>query len=409
MALRKRVQRDLVKNQEEDNKEDYSTTGIEKAIDILNKIWERRQKYEMLAPTRMSGGTGYLAHHFFPDSLPAVRYPDYLAFPTHIHNETTSFTVTPVTREGVTSIVFYWSPSAPLLENPFAAHADYVAGVAIAAGASTTPWFALSTRPVCKTANVGPAPTTPDATTIGAAFEVGGGTTVFFRPPIHAANRTTNWDIVRTGMQQGANVLRSRLLSAMMTITPVGKPLDQQGTLRIGSGLVSASAAPVLITGSNTLHSFSANLSSTPIFGAFNASDAVVLQYRHVDESAYGLAPYPSTMQAPYYIGILEGLDPTNAFSITLERTFESIVNSNMTELTNPIKEAFNSEGQHYIKENYYALETSPLMTLREYEKKKRQVMGGMTRKQHETGYPFVYGNNQTGGEYDGVPGDVGA
>lgn len=407
MALRKRVQRDLVKNQEEDNKEDYSTSGIEKAIDILNKIWERRQKYEMLAPTRMSGGTGYLAHHFFPDSLPAVRYPDYLAFPTHIHNETSSFTVTPVTREGFTSIVFYWSPSAPLLENPFTAHADYVAGVAIAAQLSTTPWFALSTRPVCKTANTGTSSSTPDNVTIGAAFEVGVGSSVFFRPPIHAANRTTNWDIVRTGMQQGTNVLRSRLLSAMMTITPVGKPLDQQGTLRIGSGLVSANAAPILVTGSNTIHSFSANLSSTPIFGAFNASDAVVLQYRHVDESAYGLAPYPSTTQAPYYIGILEGLDPTNSFTITLERTFESIVNSNMTELTNPIKEAFNSEGQHYIKENYYALETSPFMTLREYEKKKRETMGGVPRRNYESGYPLVYADNQTGGQTGGGSGFV--
>lgn len=396
MSLRKRsAPRDsvvAVRNEQKRGKDesDEINSGIKKAIDIMYNIWEKRQKYEQLAPQIQTGGTGYLAHHYFPDIMPPARYPDYLAFPTHIHSEVTSLTVSPITRDGVTAIVFYWAPGVSVMTS-IKSHADYESTAAIGANASSFPWFAISKRPYIKTPAVASTITT-GATVAGAVFETNSnpaGGVSFFHPPVEGGN--AQWDIVRTGMQNGDKVLRSRILSGSLTIVPTGKPLEQQGTLRVGSGLVGGKVQ--VSSNSTTLSSFSANLVNTPIFGGFRADEEIVIQYRHLDEILYSMGPYHDAAETPYYIGIIEGLDASQTFEFKLERTFESIVASNMTELVNPLKEVTNGNGQSFIKDNYHRFETHPIMSRQHYEEKKRKIFGGsISQSNNHTrgGYPLA-------------------
>jgi hypothetical protein len=281
-------------------------------------------------------GVGYLGHHFFPDKFDPVRFPDFMAFPTHLHKDRIESVLLPGLDR---KCLLIWQPTASLCYQTGGAFVPYYFNDVEASGASLVGGNYLSYN--------------------GATTNVNGTATSGGVLAVNNIINTTSWPKAHIGLKTATNIRKSRLLSAYIKIEYTGKPLEASGILRVGMGIKRAN---------DDLNGFKlADITSLPIASTFDGDEDLFLQYRHADELNYQMGPFDATTYIPYIIIYGEGLSSTASYKITSFRTFESIVDENMMELVNPLKEDSDANAQHAIKALYGQFSHSPLMSNAKY------------------------------------------
>lgn len=307
---------------------------------------EKQKKHERRVP-EIASKLGYLAHHFFPDRFRPHRVPDFLAFPTHIHREQKEYVVS----ASAGKMIIYFSPAlsvqAPDPGSPVTA--SPTAGQYLYSDAANYIYFAYA----------GPASVT-NAMTFYAI-------NAFFNNP--TTTPTANWDRTETGLDNGSSIKMTRLLSARMKISYLGKPLEASGNIR---------AALSLLKYGSTLvgQDVSTSLVAAPVYQSFDADEEISLSYRIVDDTFFNMGPYHSNTSFPYFLVFGENLSTTGSYKVTIERYFESIVAANMVEITNPQKEEASSIGITKIKDHYGVFDVDPILRVSEYEALKHKFSG---------------------------------
>lgn len=295
--------------------------------------------------TKNSGrnGVGFLGHHFFPDMFPPQKYPDFLAFPTHVHKEKLEL-VLPVSPDN--RIFIYFSPTSPLSSDP-------LVGITTSTSASFSQNMYLITNT--------------------SAYNVNAAAPASNIILVNGAINTTSFPQAYYGIKNGESVLKARLLSAHLKLEYTGKVLEASGIIKAGMNIRKNNTSPT--------YSVNTDLQNFPVYKSFTNNDDILLQYRYVDDTFYQMGPYDASEQHAFFIVSGESLPTGGSFKLTIERVFESIVKENVAELINPVKEEFENGAQNTIKSGYGSFKHDAILKVSEYEEEKNRL-----RKYRATG-----------------------
>lgn len=313
---------------------------------------------------------GWALHHYFPDTVPSQRLPDYLSYPTHIF--TTAFERTVIARtDGKFTI--YWNP-AITAQN---------AGRTITATEAAENWAHYADSGNSGTFNS--TPTGGDLGTTAAGAQGYPGLMVNVAGEVYirslGVQDATTTTFPKSGLASvttaEASFNRLRLLSAYLEITYVGKEQDISGyiragmnTIRRGTKFVTAVAGSI---SENTADTYAISkislLNNYPVYRVFKTEKTIRLFYRITDESLFNFGPYDSSIDFPYYLVLGEGLPSGSQFFVRVVRTFEGVLKPSFNELCNPMTETSGLIGakQHEVISRMFK-DLAPIVSKDEYE-----------------------------------------
>lgn len=272
-------------------------------------------------------------HHFFPDTVPSQRLPDYLVYPTHIFS--TAFErVIKVGLDG--RFVIYWNPAITV----------QTVGLIGTGGVVNTTHYMDSGQPLpsnnCYITYSDTTPPLPSANIIVLGQSNNPPTTgPYYLRNLEKISASSNIQVASSA-ETAFN--RLRLLSAYMEITYVGKDIDMAGfikaglnTLRYGSNF--ASDGSTLTQGTANLIDISL-INTYPVYKVFKTDKTISLFYRITDDTLFNFGPYDSTIDFPYYLVSGESLTPGSSIFVRVVRTFEGVLKPSQNELCNPQTES---------------------------------------------------------------------
>lgn len=316
---------------------------------------------------------GWALHHFFPDTVPSQRLPDYLVYPTHVFTSALERSVT-VRTDG--RFVIYWNPaltcqyaglSKPTAAKDYCHYAD--SGYTATGGTNISSYItgaestnAISDHLVVKYIATG---TSPDA--------------YYLRD----LARTTTANLIAPVTTSETSFNRLRLLSAYLQISYTGKELEVSGlikvglnTLRAGQFFAADSVNAMPATSVPTQSFIDINLVNTyPVYKVFKADKTINVFYRIVDETLFNFGPYDTSIDLPYYLITGEGLPPGSNMFVRVVRTFEGVLKPSQNELCNPQTEASGIIGtkQHEVMSRMFK-DLSPIISKEDYENFKSNI-----------------------------------
>lgn len=268
---------------------------------------------------KMNSEWGYLVNHYFPHFHPPQRYPDFFSFPTHVVSPKNELIVSAV--GGV--LTMYWNPAITVqnLSQDAAPTANFEKYTTLLVNTNATDHI---------TANV-----LNDISTWG------------------AANRYH-------GFSSAKHFKRARLVSGYLELEYIGKPLDATGVIKVGMTL--------LPYGSDikSLNVDVTKLQDLPIYGSFRCDEKIVIFYRHIDDSHFALGPYDAATSFP--VVFIHGSNVGTAqFKVTIVRSFEGILNSNVASFVVQSKEQESNVNANAIKQRYGSFGMPEIMAWNSY------------------------------------------
>ncbi|MEY2869129.1 MAG: hypothetical protein RIR01_1609 [Bacteroidota bacterium] len=326
-----------------DNPEDKISETIQNGI-----IHQSKKDLKLTRDINHRKSMGYLLHHFFPDEFGPERYPDYLSFPTHCFTEQEEFVIK---ADPVGKALIIFNPAISVQDPVNSTYAS-------ASEARSRVWF-MATNGSMYT-DLGDKPNTFVQTQSALLMNV-------IQPQYVDATNSAAFPIWRAGLKNGSSVNKCRLLSSTLKITYIGKPLDASGWTRVGVNVYPYGTYDP----TNTSTDVTTTLPNLPLYGSFPSSEELLINYRHVNDNFYALGPYPSNTGFASHIIFMDGLSPGSSFRITINRSFEAIVNENIAELVNPLKEEYDETYGVDMKKAYGLLDIPPIITSKHYEKRK--------------------------------------
>ncbi|MEY2869128.1 MAG: hypothetical protein RIR01_1608 [Bacteroidota bacterium] len=290
---------------------------------------------------KMENKWGYLLHHFFPKHFSPKRFPEFLAFPTHINSLKTERIVS-VAADG--RIAIYFNPAV------------------------TTQSFNAST-PSSKTAfNTWLAYNGAESVVSGATTGCVDITTNLFRPI-----GTDYWPNYSAGFNNSSSYRRLRILSSYIEIEYIGKPLETGGLLKVGLTTLKYGNIDAVSTTS---------FQNMPVYGSFKVGEKLLLMYRHLDELAYTMGPYDSnSISFPAYFIFGEGIPLGGSFKVSVVRTFEGIPGANIKELVNPLRIEHMGVGALDIKSKYGVFNIPPVLNANTHDEYYRYYFGSYLKR----------------------------
>jgi hypothetical protein len=344
-------------------------------IERLKKLVEAGSKQE-----KLETDWGYLIHHYFPHFYPPQRFPDFFSFPTHVVSPRNEITVSAV--GGVFSL--YWNPAITLQ------NLSQTAEPAAAAMLNHVNLLVSNTQ------------TNHVVNGKFAAMSSWGSTNRYW------------------GFSSAKEFSRARLVSAYLELEYVGKPLDASGVIQVGMTLLPYGKDI------SDLNIEVNKIQDLPIYGSFRTDEKIVIFYRHADESHFSLGPYPADSTTSFPVVIIHGAQVgTATFKVTVVRSFEGILNSNMAGFLVKQKEESNPIGPSSIRQKYGSFKMPEIMNYSEYSKKYDQLFRNVNLNPNKLDFtqsamlhraykaikaksspstlaPFV-GNNEQGVQAEGV------
>lgn len=323
---------------------------------------------------------GWALHHFFPDTVPSQRLPDYLVYPTHVF--TTAFERN-ITIRSDGRFVIYWNPaitcqyagsSKPSLAKDWAHYAD--SGYIVAPTANSLSYVVASDGTLPVGAPL-PVPVLSEQMVVKYAASSTIPDSYFLRD--FSKVSATAFAAVSTSE---TSFNRMRLLSAYLQISYTGKELDVSGLVKVGlntlraGNLFSSDAYNTPPVASANLSYVDINLVNTyPVYKVFKAEKTINVFYRIVDDTLFNFGPYDTSIDLPYYLVTGEGLPPGSTMFVRVVRTFEGVLKPSQNELCNPQTEASGIIGtkQHEVMSRMFK-DLSPIISKEDYDMFKNNI-----------------------------------